>query len=1001
MEFISYAQNLEDVMLWRALGHLKGGHYIDVGAQHPEIDSVSHAFYERGWRGVHVEPVPEYVSLLRSDRPDEVVLQVAVANSRGTCEIHVFAGTGLSTSSQSIASRHATEGYFQSETLIVDVLTLDDVYERSAFGQIHWLKIDVEGSENEVLEGWRSDDLRPWIILVEATEPNTRVDASVIWTQKLLDKRYVEVYFDGLNKWFISQEHQELASAFTSPPNVFDSYLTRREVRLREFATKASQTKDAAQIFNAIKLHGQDLAQRGAIESAEGCFRSLDEVKPDDYQVVQFLAEFDGQHGKYLKALLGALRACELTQWQVGSCSDQLVRCIRHMSQEFESARLLKKRAKVVEASAWSYSGTSAPEHSYDVVVVDQATDGSRASDSSTSRFQLMHQVGSVVKVPPSTLLLKSLRGVLNTCKSTSIVFVNAGTFPHTGFLVPFCALEREREASWAFARSSVINDGSISHLSGFMAYRDQYASLDSCQITDSALFEGPDVTGGAIFVRRNLLEALCTQNPSASFSIRSLAIHCALHWTPLVVDADATARPALAFTVDKSDVRPLLAAAYQALLTDSASNVEAPLPSEWGLLPWALALEQGVGPDLDPSVWLRLRQAAEHAESAGYCNQPDSHGVDFMGWATGILGLAENMRAFINLAKNESIPFSVRDLRFDPSEPANASSFLDQLDNRCHFGTGICFLTPNALQESRPWQLRIPGSYRIGYWFWEFEQWPTEWNGALDLVDEIWVASDFVATGLRGKTGKPIRRIPPPLRLDIPEPLSRSTLNVRPDSFLFLFSFDFNSSVHRKNPLGTIRAFRTAFAGDERDVSLVIKCINGARYPNEMALLQKEIANNDRIRLIDMAMPRQEVLALLNTADCYVSLHRSEGFGLGLAESMYMGKPTIATAYSSNLDFMNNDNSCLVDCKIINVNPGEYYYSGTNPLAWADPDIEHAAALMRKLYDEPVFRNRIAARGQVEVRAMYDPSAIGSLFRHRLEEIGVNLTPCGAKSLV
>ncbi|MFZ4479526.1 MAG: FkbM family methyltransferase [Rhodoferax sp.] len=993
MEFTSYAQNLEDVMLWRALGHLKGGHYIDVGAQHPEVDSVSRAFYERGWRGVHVEPVPEYASLLRSDRPDEVVLQVAVANNRGKCEIHVFPGTGLSTTSQSIASRHAIEGRFESETLDVDTLTLDDVYERSTFEQIHWLKIDAEGSENEVLEGWRSDDLRPWIILIEATEPTTQVDSSAIWTQKLIGKRYIEVYFDGLNKWFISQERGELASAFTSPPNVFDSYVTRREVRLREFAAFASQTKDAVRIFNAIKLHGQDLARTGALDAAERCFRSLNEVKPDDFQVIQFLAHIDFHHGKYLDALRGGLRACELSGWHIETHCAQLAIFVRRMSETCEWARLVKKQVTIGAALSPVQYVDSFPERSYDVVVVDQASVGAMASESPASKFRQMPHIGSVQSMPLSGSLVARLREILTACKSTSIVFVNADALPLAGFLEPLCALEVEPGASWAFARSSVITNSSMSQLSGYVTYRDQYLSLNGRQIPDSALFEEEDVTAGTIYVRRAVLESLCEHGYSALFSIRSLAIHCALHFSPLIVDADVTARPASAFEVNKAGARPLLGAAYKVLLTDSATNVKAPSPRDWGLLPWALALEQGVAPDLDASIWLRLRQAAAFADSAGYCSHPDRGGVNFVGWATGLFGLSENMRAFINLSKDEGVPFSVRDMKSDSSDPASASSFLDQLDDKSRFGTSILFFTPNTLQEYAPRQLRIPGGYRIGYWFWECEQWPKEWHNSLDLVDEIWVASDFVAAGLQSLTDKPIKRIPPPLRLEVPEPLPRSTLHLSPDTFLFLFSFDFNSFALRKNPLGTIRAFRTAFADHQCDASLIIKSINGAKYPKEMALLRQEIDNDDRIHLIDKAMRRQEVLALMNTADCYVSLHRAEGLGLGLAESMYMGKPTIATAYSGNMDFMNDQNSCLVKYDMVDVKPGEFLYSDTNAFTWAEPDVEHTAVLMRKLYDDPVFRNKVAARGQADVRATFDPRLIGNLFRRRIEEIDTVLS--------
>jgi FkbM family methyltransferase len=222
MSFVSYAQNFEDVMLWRALKHIEKGFYVDVGAQDPVIDSVSKAFYERGWRGIHIEPVPQYAELLRNDRPDETVLQIALSDSEGTLVLNVIPNTGLSTAVDRYAQHYQENLGLERQRVEVPVLSLRSALKSLIGKDIHWLKIDVEGFEEEVLRGWDSQALRPWIILVEATVPNSQEINYANWDPILTQAGYEFVYFDGLNRFYISKEHSELAEAFSCPPNVFD-----------------------------------------------------------------------------------------------------------------------------------------------------------------------------------------------------------------------------------------------------------------------------------------------------------------------------------------------------------------------------------------------------------------------------------------------------------------------------------------------------------------------------------------------------------------------------------------------------------------------------------------------------------------------------------------------------------------------------------------------------------------------------------------------------------
>jgi FkbM family methyltransferase len=150
---VSYAQNFEDVMLWRALGHVENGRYIDIGAHDPIVDSVSLMFYEHGWRGIHVEPTPTYAEALRQARPDERIIQAAVAGQNAIMSFYEIPDTGLSTIDRKIAERHINSGFTVRETAVPGI-TLDEVFSRETGNEVHWLKIDVEGGESFVLKGY-------------------------------------------------------------------------------------------------------------------------------------------------------------------------------------------------------------------------------------------------------------------------------------------------------------------------------------------------------------------------------------------------------------------------------------------------------------------------------------------------------------------------------------------------------------------------------------------------------------------------------------------------------------------------------------------------------------------------------------------------------------------------------------------------------------------------------------------------------------------------------
>jgi len=213
--FISRAQNLEDIVLWRALHRVRNGRYIDIGACDPRFLSVSRGFYEQGWRGVHFEPLPEYAARLRADRPDEPVHEVALSDRCGEITFFVSPIEGHSTG----VAAHASS---ESATLRVPAKTLASYGSGWAGAEVHWMKIDVEGMEADVLRGWDATLLRPWILLIEATRPNSPEPCHEAWEPMVLAAGYQFALFDGLNRFYVADEHRELLSIFAAPANVFD-----------------------------------------------------------------------------------------------------------------------------------------------------------------------------------------------------------------------------------------------------------------------------------------------------------------------------------------------------------------------------------------------------------------------------------------------------------------------------------------------------------------------------------------------------------------------------------------------------------------------------------------------------------------------------------------------------------------------------------------------------------------------------------------------------------
>ncbi len=221
--FVSWAQNFEDVYLHRCFADRADGFWIDVGAWLPDIDSVTKVLSDRGWRGINIEPIPTFFEQLAAARPRDINLQCAVGNSAGTVVIHHVPETGLSTTRSDFAERAANDRHVTITEIDVPRRTLNDIWEEHIAEDraVQVLKIDVEGSEADVLDGIDLQHRRPWVVIVESNLPDTRVQ-SYAWEDRLIDASYVYVLYDGLNRWYVAKEHEDLAQHFEVPVCLFD-----------------------------------------------------------------------------------------------------------------------------------------------------------------------------------------------------------------------------------------------------------------------------------------------------------------------------------------------------------------------------------------------------------------------------------------------------------------------------------------------------------------------------------------------------------------------------------------------------------------------------------------------------------------------------------------------------------------------------------------------------------------------------------------------------------
>ncbi|MDQ1094686.1 glycosyltransferase involved in cell wall biosynthesis [Xanthomonas sacchari] len=362
--------------------------------------------------------------------------------------------------------------------------------------------------------------------------------------------------------------------------------------------------------------------------------------------------------------------------------------------------------------------------------------------------------------------------------------------------------------------------------------------------------------------------------------------------------------------------------------------------------------------------------------------------GVNILGYVRGQFGLGESLRMYARALIEAGVPVRLFDIDLGLPHGWDEHSLDAWVGDDLPYPVSIIFVNPDYLE--RALELvgveRLSGKHLIACWFWELERVPDAWLPAIAQVDEIMVASRFIEGAFSKATGKPILRVPQPLSAIGDSGLQRADFGLEEGKFIFLITFDFNSWVERKNPYAAIAAFKRAFPKDRDDVRLLVKSSNGHRYQDWFRRLLNEAATDPRIIVRDEVIERPHVYALQRCCDAYVSLHRAEGFGLGLAECMAMGKPVIATAWSGNMDFMEAGNAMLVGYRLVPVREGEYPHEPGD--VWAEPDVEEAAAFMRTLADDPVRARELGQRAAESVCTLLSPQRAVSAIDVRLREL-------------
>jgi glycosyltransferase involved in cell wall biosynthesis len=365
---------------------------------------------------------------------------------------------------------------------------------------------------------------------------------------------------------------------------------------------------------------------------------------------------------------------------------------------------------------------------------------------------------------------------------------------------------------------------------------------------------------------------------------------------------------------------------------------------------------------------------AAPAARPSGLVASSEPAALTIIGYFSDATGVATGAHGSIAACKETRIPYDLIDAR------PLASARGKYRTNLFHVNADQMPIVAGALGPEF-----FRDRYSIGRWAWELEELPDAFLPAFEWLDEVWAMSKFVHEAIADKAPVPVVHIPLPVIVAPTPGLSRRTFGIPDDRFVFLVMYDALSVQERKNPLGAIEAFRRAFP-DRRRVALVVRVNHAGSRSEDVVRVRRAVAETEGALLLDQHLSRSDAQALQTCCDAFVSLHRSEGFGLNVAEAMLLGKPVIVTAWSGNMDFTTASNACLVDYQLVTLTSDHGPYRAGS--RWAEPSLDHAAEFMNRLVDDPPLRQELSRRGQMAIRTDFSAASVGARYRRRLRAL-------------
>ncbi len=406
------------------------------------------------------------------------------------------------------------------------------------------------------------------------------------------------------------------------------------------------------------------------------------------------------------------------------------------------------------------------------------------------------------------------------------------------------------------------------------------------------------------------------------------------------------------------------------------------------GYLGWARVFGRGeVPPVLCP------RSDDDNGAAPAAPASPLTLGVNVAGYLNSELGVGEVARQAIRALDGAGV--EVLPVGITAPHSRQGHAFAHRGANQAGYPVNLVCVNADMLPSfaAGMGERFFAGRHTIGWWWWEVSVFPERWLGSFEHLDELWAGSSFVADVLAAVSPVPVIQIPMPVSV-AGFPRAEPERFGLPRAYSFLFSFDYASVLRRKNPLGCLEAFLRAFPRPGEAI-LVLKSINAEHHPADHEQVRVLAADHPHVVLLDAYLEPVDKDRLVASCDCFVSLHRSEGFGITMAEAMFLGKPVIATGYSGNVDFMTRENSYLVDYELAPIGSGADPYPAD--AEWAEPDLDHAAALMREVFEDRAGAQERAQLGRADIRRTHSLAVAGTKMAQRLMTIAAREGPSGS----